>query len=159
MGIFTTGLKISPKAVVDTNVPKTANLSNNPASISDDLVFCVAECVKAIENIIKKGGLVMDDGNDIFDKQNIQFLSFELRNNLFENMSISPVPFIQKGIFSLKDLTLLMEKSCFGHTPAEGLYLRHDDGRWVRGRAKIVRPEFIQTIDEHWSGKKIIRNQ
>jgi hypothetical protein len=60
--------RISPKAVVDTNVPKTANLSNNPASISDDLVFCVAECVNAIENIIKKGGLVMDDGNDIFDE-------------------------------------------------------------------------------------------
>nr|NJM02567.1 hypothetical protein [Desulfobacula sp.] len=60
--------KVSPKAVVDTNVPKTANLSNSPALISDDLAFCVAECVNAVENIIKKGGLVMDDGNDIFDE-------------------------------------------------------------------------------------------
>jgi len=98
-------------------------------------------------------------GFDIFDKHIRQFLSFELRNNLFENISISPVPFIRRGIFSLKDLTLLMENSRFGNEPAEGLYLRHDDGRWVRGRAKIVRPEFIQDIYEHWSGKKIIRNQ
>ena len=60
--------KISPKAVVDTNVPKTANLSKNPASISDDLVFCVAQCVNAIENIIKKGGLVMDEGDDIYNE-------------------------------------------------------------------------------------------
>ncbi len=60
--------KISSKVVVDTNVPKTANLSKKPASISDDLVFCVAQCVNSIENIIKKGGLVIDDGDEIFNE-------------------------------------------------------------------------------------------
>ena len=98
-------------------------------------------------------------GFDVFDKQNRQFLSFKSRNKLFEDMSILSVPFIRKGVFSLKDLTALMGNSCFGNEPAEGLYLRHDDGRWVGGRAKIVRPEFIQAMDVHWSGKRIIPNQ
>jgi hypothetical protein len=54
------------KCLVDTNVPKTANLAIDPLKISDELMPCVSACVKAIEHVIKKGGLVLDAGDEIF---------------------------------------------------------------------------------------------
>ncbi len=54
--------------VVDTNVPKTANRSINPANIPDDLVDCVDACVDAIEHVINSRGLVLDDGDEIFEE-------------------------------------------------------------------------------------------
>lgn len=54
------------KCLVDTNVPKTANLAVNPANIPHDLTCCVLACVEAVEHIVKKGGLVIDSGDEIF---------------------------------------------------------------------------------------------
>jgi len=56
------------KCLVDTNVPKTANRALDPATIPQELTGCVLACVKAVEHIIKKGGLVMDAGDEIFDE-------------------------------------------------------------------------------------------
>ena len=54
------------KCVVDTNVPKTANLAEDPNSISNDLVDCVLVCVEAVGQVMKKGGLVIDVGDEIY---------------------------------------------------------------------------------------------
>jgi hypothetical protein len=54
------------KCVVDTNVPKTANLATNPANIPDELTYCVLACIEAVDYVISKGGLVMDSGDEIF---------------------------------------------------------------------------------------------
>jgi hypothetical protein len=59
-------IKMPPKCVVDTNVPKTANLAQDPDSVSDDLIACVLNCVEAIDHVVKNGGLVIDAGNEIF---------------------------------------------------------------------------------------------
>ena len=56
------------KLVVDTNVPKTANLAVNPEEISEELIPCVLSCIEAVENVVQKGGLVMDSKNEIFDE-------------------------------------------------------------------------------------------
>jgi hypothetical protein len=56
------------KCLVDTNVPKTANLALAPATIPTELTGCVLACVEAVEHIVKKGGLVMDAGDEIFDE-------------------------------------------------------------------------------------------
>ena len=56
---------ILTKCLVDTNVPKTANLSLNPTKIPQELTNCVMACVEAIEHVVKKGGLVIDDGGEI----------------------------------------------------------------------------------------------
>jgi ATP-dependent RNA circularization protein (DNA/RNA ligase family) len=98
-------------------------------------------------------------GFDLFDKTSKQFLSFDLRNQMFEQMNISSVPFIKKGTFSLPQLKKLMGKSLFSDNPAEGIYLRHDEDNWLKQRAKLVKAKFIQTIDVHWSRKTIIPNQ
>jgi len=54
------------KCLVDTNVPKTANLAIDPVTIPDELVDCVSACVEAINHVVKNGGLVIDSGEEIF---------------------------------------------------------------------------------------------
>ena len=54
------------KCLVDTNVPITANLAVKPDDIPDELANCVSSCVKTIQHILKNGGLVLDEGNEIF---------------------------------------------------------------------------------------------
>ena len=56
------------KCLVDTNVPITANLAGAPADIPAELAECVIACVEAIEHVVKNGGLVIDDGDEIFDE-------------------------------------------------------------------------------------------
>lgn len=54
------------KCLVDTNVPKTANLAIDPAAIPDELVSCVLACVEAVNHVVNNGGLVIDCGDEIF---------------------------------------------------------------------------------------------
>ncbi len=54
--------------VVDTNVAKTANLATQPDPESDVPDECVLVCIEAIEHVIKKKALVIDDGEKIFDE-------------------------------------------------------------------------------------------
>ena len=56
------------KCVVDTNVPIVANMSVNPSSIPPELNNCVLSCIEAIEHVIKKGGLIIDSGDEIFSE-------------------------------------------------------------------------------------------
>ncbi|MFH0809840.1 MAG: RNA ligase family protein [Pseudomonadota bacterium] len=98
-------------------------------------------------------------GFDVFDKTNEKFLSCPRRDALFRDLGISGVPFIESGCFSIENLKGLLSKSRLGDEPAEGLYLRFDDGDWLQQRAKIVRPEFLQSIEEHWSRSGIKPNR
>lgn len=56
------------KCVVDTNVPKTANLALAPGPIPPELTGCVVACIEAIEHVITKGKLVLDANDEIFDE-------------------------------------------------------------------------------------------
>ena len=60
--------KLPKKYVVDTNVPKTANLAVDPAKIPDDLLDCVLACVEIIDQVVEHGGLVIDSGDEIFNE-------------------------------------------------------------------------------------------
>ncbi len=54
--------------VVDTNVLKIANLAAQPDSDSDVPDICVLSCIEAVEHVIKKRGIVLDAGDEIFDE-------------------------------------------------------------------------------------------
>ena len=58
-------MSLPEKCVVDTNVPKTANLAIKPGR-SDVPDACVLACVEAVEHVIKKRGLIIDAGDEIF---------------------------------------------------------------------------------------------
>jgi hypothetical protein len=59
--------------VVDTNVPRVANLEATPDPTSDVLDTCILACVKAIKHVKNERALVIDAGDEIFT---------EYRNNL-----------------------------------------------------------------------------
>ncbi len=98
-------------------------------------------------------------GFDILDKESEKFLSCQRRDAVFRNLGITGVPLIEKGSFSLEELKRLLSKSHLSDEPPEGLYLRFDNGDWVRQRAKLVRSEFLQGVEEHWSRNRIKPNR
>jgi len=61
-------MSLPEKCLVDTNVPKTANLATQSDPVSDVPDCCVLACIEAIEHIIRKRALVMDAGDEIFDE-------------------------------------------------------------------------------------------
>lgn len=61
-------MNLAKKCLVDTNVPKTANLATQPDSGSDVSHACILACIEVIEQVIKKRGLVIDAGDEIFDE-------------------------------------------------------------------------------------------
>lgn len=98
-------------------------------------------------------------GFDIYEKSTSRFFSCAVRNDIFQKLGISQVPQIACGRFTLPELNKLLSKSRFGEKPAEGLYLRHDQGDNLVQRAKFVRPAFIQAVDQHWSRSGIKPNR
>jgi ATP-dependent RNA circularization protein (DNA/RNA ligase family) len=98
-------------------------------------------------------------GFDIFDKTHSKFLSCSRRDKVFRDLSIAQVPKIKQGSFSLSGLKSLLTQSQLSDKPAEGLYLRVDNDGWLELRAKLVRPAFIQSVEQHWSRTMIKANQ
>ncbi|MGE4192449.1 MAG: RNA ligase family protein [Pseudodesulfovibrio sp.] len=98
-------------------------------------------------------------GFDIYDKQSAHFFSSERRDVLFKAMSIAQVPALARGHFTYPEIQNLLAKSKLGDQPAEGVYLRIDQGDWLAQRAKLVRPAFIQAVDQHWSRSAIKPNR
>lgn len=108
---------------------------------------------------------------DIYDKHEEAFLSLEQRQALLEDSGIQTVPVLHTGAISRKKLQRLIGPSCFDsqfENPLtkltdnlmEGLYLRTEAGSVVSGRAKFVRPEFVEKIKEstHWQYQQMVPN-
>lgn len=96
---------------------------------------------------------------DIYDKQAGFFMSVEKRNLFLKGSGIFCVPFIGRGLYSIEQLKNTIHISQYGQEIAEGLYLRIDEGEWLKQRAKFVRTSFHQSIDNHWSRTTLIRNR
>lgn len=56
-------------------------------------------------------------------------------------------------------LKKLLDRSHLGDAPAEGLYVRREEQGHLSARAKLVRAEFTQAIDKHWSKPPLEANQ
>ena len=59
-------MSLPARCVVDTNVPKVANLATQPDPGSDFPDTCVEACVDAIEHVVRTRGLILDAGNEIY---------------------------------------------------------------------------------------------
>ncbi|MCB0534791.1 MAG: RNA ligase family protein [Saprospiraceae bacterium] len=99
-------------------------------------------------------------GFDIYDRHSKYFLSVEKRNHYLMNCEIEPVPLVFKGHTTTSTLIAIMNKpSMLYPGPLEGLYLRLETGGHLNQRAKLVRSEFIQSIEEHWSKGRLVKNK
>lgn len=108
---------------------------------------------------------------DIYDKEGGAFLSLERRLTLLEGSGITTVPVLHVGALDRDQLGALIGPSRFDslfENPAtkrsdnlmEGLYLRTEVQGTVIGRAKFVRPEFVEKVKQsaHWQYQAITPN-
>jgi hypothetical protein len=109
---------------------------------------------------------------DIYDKQIQDFLSLERRLAMMEGTGLHTVPVIHTGALDREPLVSLIGPSRFdsrfenpltGQTDhlMEGLDLRTEAGGVVTGRAKFVRPEFVEKVkrSEHWQHQAMTANR
>jgi hypothetical protein len=108
---------------------------------------------------------------DIYDKDAEQFLDLDARLRMLEGTGLQTVPVVHRGAVSAEQLRGLIGRSAFDaqfENPVsgraddwmEGLYLRREAGGFVTGRAKMVRPEFVEKVkqSEHWQQQKMVPN-
>jgi len=109
---------------------------------------------------------------DIYDKDREAFLDLEQRLSLLEGLGIKTVPVIHTGPLERSDLEKLIGPSLFDSlfdnpltkqtdNLMEGLYLRIEAAGVVTGRAKFVRPEFVEKIKQsaHWQHQALVPNE
>jgi hypothetical protein len=108
---------------------------------------------------------------DVYDKTNGEFLDLAARLRMLAGTGIHTVPVLHRGSATVEELRQLIGPSRFDSTfenPAtgrtdqlmEGLYLRIEGGGFVSGRAKLVRPEFVERVkqSEHWQHQAVVPN-
>jgi len=98
-------------------------------------------------------------GFDVFDRAQGRFWSTLRRDELLDKLGVKAVPELDRGHFSLDEVVTQMTTSRVGSAPMEGIYLRVDSEDWLERRAKLVRAEFVQAIDTHWSRAPRRRNR
>ena len=95
---------------------------------------------------------------DVYDARANAFWCVARRNHLVDSLGLCRVPAVTEGSFTLPGLVGLLGESRLTSGPMEGIYLRREDSDRVVARAKIVRAEFAQSIDEHWTKAPFRRN-
>jgi len=100
-------------------------------------------------------------GFDVYDRTEAKFWSVNRRNSLLQRIGLSAVREIDRGHFDANQLIEIAatRRSTYTNGPLEGLYVRRESGPWLEQRAKIVRAEFSQSIQQHWSKGPIQRNR
>ena len=98
-------------------------------------------------------------GFDVYHKQTGNFLAISHRDELLREIQVEHVPFIARGRFTLAEIESLLSRSKLGNQPAEGICIRYESGDCLVNRGKLVRPSFIQEMDQHWSRSAIRKNR
>lgn len=96
---------------------------------------------------------------DVYDRAAGEFWGVERRNELAVRVGVTRIPELGRGRFDVAALRQLLDSSRLSDGPAEGLYVRREAGGRLLARAKLVRAEFVQAIEEHWSKRGIEANQ
>jgi len=98
---------------------------------------------------------------DVYDRSTQKFWSTKRRNALAASMGLATVPCLHQGettVNSLKDM-VAHKPSLYRKGPLEGVVIRRENDQWCEARGKLVRAEFTQAIDEHWSRKTLNWNR
>lgn len=98
-------------------------------------------------------------GFDVYDREAGRFWSTGRRDALLAQLGLAGVPRLGKNRFTLPQLCAMIGPSRLGAEAMEGLYVRRENEGWLQERAKLVRAEFSQAIEEHWSRRRLLKNQ
>ncbi len=98
---------------------------------------------------------------DVYDRGQGLFWSTSRRNALATTLGLATVPRLLEGRFTLPQVkdALNGQQSQFRQGALEGVVIRRESAQWCEARAKLVRPDFTQTIGEHWSRRRIEWNR
>lgn len=99
---------------------------------------------------------------DVYDRAASRFWCSARRNALAQAVSLATVPSLFFGHITLATLrhrlTALPSRYRAGE-PMEGVVVRRESADWCEARAKLVHPDFIQSIDTHWRRRTIEWNR
>lgn len=98
---------------------------------------------------------------DVYDRSVGRFWSTSRRNILAHNTGLLTVPQVMHGKFTLAELkTVVMDTpSHYRQGALEGVVIRSESADWCENRAKLVRPDFTQSIETHWRKRTIEWNR
>lgn len=142
--------------LVDTNVPKTANLTLDPARIPQELIGCVSACVEAIDHVINKGGLVIDAGDEIFDEYRHQ-LSLEGQPGIGDKF----IKWVHDNRWNFPDadrVTITKNGESYDEFPDHDGLINFDnsDRKFVAvANTHPAKPMILQATDSKWWGWQI----
>ncbi|MGE8043451.1 RNA ligase family protein [Pseudomonas monteilii] len=98
---------------------------------------------------------------DVYDLKAKKFWSYNRCKELAVLMGIKQAACLYQGKTTIQRLERMVatESSRYGLVPLEGIIVRRNAGDWCEGRAKLVRPNFTQSIEEHWRKRPLVWNQ
>jgi ATP-dependent RNA circularization protein (DNA/RNA ligase family) len=94
---------------------------------------------------------------DIYDRSTGQFWSTARRNAWAAQLGLMTVPRLHAGQVDMYQLRewVQVKQSRFRQGPLEGLVVRRENGDWLEQRAKLVRADFTQAIENHWRSRAL----
>ncbi len=94
---------------------------------------------------------------DVYDKNAQCFWSTSRRNVLAQRLGLRHIHQVGMGHYRLDVLQqmLLMTSSTYRLGSCEGIYLRYEDKDELIARAKLVHPDFVQHMGEHWRSRSL----
>jgi ATP-dependent RNA circularization protein (DNA/RNA ligase family) len=98
---------------------------------------------------------------DVYDRSAERFWSSMRRNALANSAGLVTVQTVMHEKTTLTALKQLVttKQSCYRQGPLEGVVIRRESADWCHARAKLVRPDFTQSIDTHWRKRAIKWNR
>ena len=98
---------------------------------------------------------------DVYDRSVGRFWSSTRRNALAQAAGLATVPQVLQGKTTITALKQLVstKPSHYRRGPLEGVVIRRESAEWCEARAKLVRPDFTQSIDTHWRKRAIEWNR
>ncbi len=148
-------MSLPKKCLVDTNVPKTANLATQPDPDADVPDACVLACIEAVEHVIKKRGLIIDAGDEIFDEYRQQ-LSMKGQPGVGDRF----MKWVHDNRWSLQDsqrVSITKNSDSYDEFPKhDGLDdFDKSDRKFVAvANAHTSKPPILQATDSKWWGWK-----
>ena len=89
---------------------------------------------------------------DMYEHATGRFWCCERRNAWAAAIGVPTVPELGRGHHTRAQLEHLIDagRSRYRDGPMEGVVIRKQDSQHLIARAKLVRPDFTQAIDQHW---------
>lgn len=98
---------------------------------------------------------------DVYDRERGCFWSTARRDAWAEQAGVATVKRVARGRFSQPALKALLQdaRSSYRDGPMEGIVVRAETEEILVARAKLVRADFAQSIEEHWRSRPLHWNR